>query len=143
MSNSSKCLTVSDNMPINTDSSAFSLTDRTEYTIDRITERLDLLEQKVEVLPSLVAEYLQDIFAQVKDDPSVKKDIQVVFEHSGLSAPYVVDLYTIVNSVADSITDRLRSGIDYSELERLRARVRELEEDLGYRKKVANRLMEE
>jgi hypothetical protein len=114
-----------------------------------IRTRLDLLESNMEALPGIVAEAFISSFEEITwneqcvpgfaTDPNGNR-LQV----SGYQEIQTVsvDCKPLLERLHTCIESNLHMKINFDELETLRARVRELEEDLGYRRKVADRLME-
>jgi hypothetical protein len=53
-----------------------------------------------------------------------------------------VDLSPALSTMVGMVIQQLSAKINYDELNKLRDRIRQLEEDLGYREAIAKKLME-
>ena len=119
--------------------------------LQRLETRLDLIESNVLALPGIVTEALLESVQQFSCDVGSVPGFRVD-EHgctlrdqygAEAKASVQVDLSTAFKKFYWSLGAELKKRINFEELVRLRKRVLELEEDLGYRRKVAERLMEE
>ena len=116
-----------------------------------LDKRLSLLESNVKLLPALIVEAL--LCAIQEFQYNLPPTFGIPVDDCGLTlrdqygneakAQVSVDLQNVFSVLHTALDKELTSKVSYEELDRLRDRVRELEEDLGYRKAVAERLMEE
>jgi hypothetical protein len=116
-----------------------------------INSRLSLIEENVTALPAIVSEALIDALSSIS--PGFRVDVyapsnpvfpkEICGIENGRTVGMRADLDPLLQYLVFHLSERLRASIDYSELEAIRARVRQLEEDLGYRKKIAEKLMED
>jgi len=119
--------------------------------LEEIENRLALLEAKTDAIPGICAESvlrcLQEFCFTAPPALGVPVDEYGVplRDQYGTNAKATVqvDMGVVFKSLCDHVDESVRSSFNFDELNRLRERVRELEEDLGYRRKVAERLMEE
>jgi len=118
--------------------------------VQELSKRLALLEQKVEILPSLVADAISNALLNMScyGSPGIS-DFPIVAQDQYSSANpisitgLVADAHGLMMELGNALSSKLRETINFEELDRLRARVAELEKDLGFRTAVAKRLMED
>ena len=123
----------------------------TNEKLEEFQSRLELLEMKIETLPGIVAEVLIDSLEELSQYDWVLSGVPVDEvgtplrdSYGGPAKPTVqVDPKEMINELCQTMESELRKKINFEEVTRLRERVRQLEEDMGYRKKVADRLREE
>lgn len=116
-------------------------------------ERLTVVESKVEALPAIMAEAINKVFMSIRwtDFPlSVEKDHTTGYEvvvqdqyGNKISSAGSVNGGDVIDRIAESFEATLKKEFDFSELESMREHISKLETDLEYRRKVADRLMEE
>jgi hypothetical protein len=119
--------------------------------LEEIESRLEFLEAKTDSIPGICAESvlrcLQDFCFTVPPAMGVPVDEYGVplRDQYGTNAKAIVQsgMSEVFKSLCDHVEASVSSSFNFNELNLLRARVRELEEDLGYRRKVAEKLMEE
>ena len=124
---------------------------RIEDLLNDLNNRLELLESNVKVLPSLVAEAVLQALQECAMDSPDLKGVPVdccgntLKTSNGTEADSLVsvDTYPLFERLLESVRLSMAARVSMEEIDRLRDRIRELEEDMGYRKTVARRLMED
>ena len=129
-------------------------------TIECVEERLELVEQKVECLPALIVDAIEESVTEMFPEYTYSYDDilytdmrplvtdnegnEVKDQYGGaVNSNLKVDAKEVLVAFSKRLVTNLRSNINYDEIKILRDRVQQLEEDLGYREAVAGRLMEE
>jgi hypothetical protein len=123
-----------------------------------LDKRIELLESNIKALPAIVAETIISAF---KDIPTYQ--LSPVFTinnnysalpnmaagqsvyingNNGTTTGMGVDLSPALSTMVGMVIQQLSAKINYDELNKLRDRIRQLEEDLGYREAIAKKLME-
>ena len=99
-------------------------------------KRLDMLESNIKALPATIAESIAKSFSDISWHHS-----QVVTK-GGDPTDMFVNMGPSLSFLALHIQKELFKNINFDELNKLRDRIRQLEEDMGYREAVAKKLME-
>ena len=129
----------------------------TDCIID-VSKRLDLLESNVKALPAIIAETIISAFRDIPTSqtapvftlnggytplPNMTAGQSIYLPgNTGTTTGMGVDLSTALGTMVGMVVQQLSAKVNYDELNGLRARIRQLEEDLGYREAVAKKLME-
>jgi hypothetical protein len=126
--------------------------------LEEVKKRLDLLESNLKALPAVIAESIIIAFSGMTFtgnpnlssvdvySPLAPRQATTVWQggvQDGNTIGLKVDLGPFLLALESRVQCCLHDTVDFSELDKLRARIRELEEDLGYRVAVANKLREE
>lgn len=116
-----------------------------------MNKRLSILESDVKILPAIVSEILTETFQnfsfEVPGAYAIPVDAAIctLRDQYGSEAKPIasVDMTSVFSSLSEKLSSEVGARVNFDEVNRLRERVRELEEDLGYRKRVAKRLMDD
>jgi len=116
---------------------------------DCLRDKISILEETVAALPEIFCEALdraageislQDYTVDAKVTDSVGN---VAYSASGELKPnLMLNAQPAITGFYDILRRSVRENFTHTVLARLRGRIAELEADLGYRKEVANKLME-
>jgi hypothetical protein len=131
-----------------------SLTD----CVTDIDKRLELLESNVKALPAIIGETIISAFRDIQTQqmapvftinggytelPNMTAGRSVYLPgNTGTTTGMGVDLSPALSTMVGMVIQQLSAKINYDELNSLRDRIRQLEEDMGYREAVAKKLME-
>jgi hypothetical protein len=112
----------------------------------KLEYRIDILETYMKMVPSVVGEAVIEALQEVANTGNYgeaslsKTPVNTAHGHStGFNTDNSMFIFALCNNLANNI----KSKINFDEINKLRDRVRQLEEDLGYREKVAKELMKD
>lgn len=119
--------------------------------VSELRSKLDTLQQAVDCIPGIVADAIISAFVNMRftdvDLDAFVLDNNGQVAKDGYSAELRANIKvrgdTLLDFIATSLESDLRSSVNYDGMHALKARVKQLEEDLGYREAVAHKLMED
>jgi hypothetical protein len=114
-----------------------------EEEIKEIGKRLALVEENIKLLPGVVGEVILSAFAGLVYSGDSRLQQAMVVTGGGCDTGFHISTIELLSGLRDKVREAVQGRIDFSEIEKLRDRVRQLEDDLGYRKKVAEKLRED
>jgi len=155
---SNRVFTECDKVSISIDSSGIDLQNSKEFR--RMEDRVELLERTLEMVPGIIGEAILtavDAWADAYDPCSYpsgnlceeNREFQAnrVNRLDSDQGEHIVKRMKMMHPFGRELAVRMRGELEhrvnFDELHSLRSRVKQLEEDLGYRTAVADRLMEE
>ena len=111
--------------------------------VHELRVKLELIEINMKVFPGFVGEILKDAFDKLTYNYDCSLQNLPVSTGSGADTGFKASSQAFLMAIRDAVRNELDSRLNFTEINQLRARVKQLEEDLQYRTQVAEKLRED